>query len=35
MNNVKILQALTFLTQGLQNQVKEMGEMKNQMGQMV
>ena len=30
----KILQVLTSLTQGLQNQVKEMGEVKNQMGQM-
>ena len=32
MDNDIILQALTFLTQDLQNQVKEMGEMKNQMG---
>ena len=35
MDNDKILQALTFLTQGLQNQAKEIGELKNQMGQMV
>ena len=34
MDNDKILQILTSLTQGLQNQAKEVGELKNQMGQM-
>ena len=33
MDNDKILQILTSLTQGLQNQAKEVGELKNQMGQ--
>ena len=34
MDNDKILQVLTSLTQSLQNQAKEIGELKNQMGQM-
>ncbi|XP_021825765.1 uncharacterized protein LOC110766709 [Prunus avium] len=34
LDNDKVLQVLTSLTQGLQNQAKEMGEVKKQIGQM-
>ncbi|KAM2638156.1 hypothetical protein EV1_022565 [Malus domestica] len=34
LDNDKVLQLLTLLTRGLQNQAKEVGELKKQMGQM-